>query len=452
MPTPYSNFSTPDDPNAPPTSGPGQGAPANAVWDPVQQRWVGSSTANNGGAPSGAGGPMPGPQPRPPGSTWSMGDKQFVPASTAMSTGYASPYGQVSGSNTIDGSAPTEGRVSGFDGKTVSGGAWGGYVGTNVRNPDGTITLDPTMNGTTADISRFEEMAAEAANRTSYKNDYTQANNDALYGEAARQGQGNGIALARNIAMGADDGSRALGNSMLNQGLQTQQAAAMSRRGGSLAQAAAMHQQRNGAGAYMQQGHNQMLALQADQMANARREYSEMATTQRNGDATVEGLHASQTKHQLDNDVKQANLNLDASLGYNGMAQNVDKSSQDAALKAHEISVGIDAAASTRANQQANRDLQTTGAIVGAVGAGAAHVGGMLNDGNDPNNPNKKYTGSDERMKTNARPMGLAAVASRWAALGGGAPAYGRSFDAERVQTTKPMNLGAAAAARMGMR
>lgn len=404
MPTPYSNFSTPDNPNAPPSQGAGQGAPANAVWDPVQQRWVGASQ-----------GPVPGETPRPPGTTWDMHNKQFVPASTGKSTGYAGAYNSPTGSSDLNGGTGSEGRVGQTIGGDYGGASWGGYSGTNVMNPDGTISYDASLNGATADIERMQGLGAAAANQKAYQIDYAQANQDALMGAQARQGQQDAIGLARSVAMGGGTPARDLGRQMLQQGVNTQQAAALSTRGGSLAQAAAMRQQQQGQAAYMQAGENQMGALRADEMAAARQQMLGMSTQQRGQDAQAQGLNQGQAINQMNQEIAQRDLNQQGQLGYEQMGQSVDKSAQDAALKSHEMKAGIDAAAALRGQRQADRDLKDLGAGMSAAGAGFAAAAPTKNT--DPNDPYaetwKKYNGSDERMKQGARPLGLSGAYAR---------------------------------------
>lgn len=391
------------------------GAPANAVWDPVQKRWVGGASGA-GGPGSGVGGPMPGPTARPAGSTWDPDQQAFVPESTGMSNAQAPGYGGNGQAGTMDGSAPTEGRVGGYDPNVGSTGAWGGYVGTMVRNPDGTVTMDGSQNGTTADINRFQGLGHMAAMTPAYQIDYGQANQDAAMGADARQGQQYAIDGARSAANGDPSVARNLGWDMLRQGAQTQQAAAASTRGGSLAEAAAMHQQQGGQAAYMQQGNNAMGALRADEMATGRQQYAQMAGAQRAGDATAQGLHQQQAIGQMGQELGQRQLNQTGQMGYEGMAQNVDKASQDAALKQHEMDSGIDAAASMRATNSANRDQQQNAALIASGGTIAAGVSKQFADPaqNDPNHPGSRYDGSDERMKRNVQPMSLAECAARW--------------------------------------
>lgn len=384
--------------------GVGQSAPANATWDPVNKRWTGSST-----------GPTPGPSSRPANSTWDMGNQGWAQASTAPSNAYAAPYGAPTGSSDLNGGQGTEGRVGSYDPHVGSGADWGGYVGTNVRNPDGTMTFDPTQSGVQADINRFQGLGKAAANQAAYQNDYTQANQDAAMGAQDRAGQDGALAMARDVAMGGSTPAQQLQRNMMQQGVQAQQATALSTRGGSLAQAAAMRQQQGSQGAFMQQGNNQLQALRADEMANARNQYATIAGQSRAGDATAQGLHQQQATSQMQNEVGQRKLNQAGQLGYEAMGQNVDKSSQDAALKNHEMDSGIDATAALRASASAERDAQTVGAIAGATGSAFAKFGSGGNSYPDPSSDDRRKrdlenTTSDARAKTGVR--SLASVAA----------------------------------------
>lgn len=356
-------------------------------------------------------------QPNPGnGDVWDPVSKQWVPGASNAVT---ATYGGNGQAGTMDGSAATPGRVGGYDPNVGSTMPWGGYAGTVVQNPDGTTTFDGSKNGTTADINRFQGLGAAAANRQAYQIDYGQANQDAAMAGDARNGQQAAFNLAASAANGDPTVARNLGWSMLSQGAQTQQAAAASTRGGALAQAAAMRQQQAGQGAYMQQGYNSMAALRADEMAAGRSSMAQAAGAMRAGDATAQGLHGAQAIGQMNQEIGQRGLNQAGQMGYEGMAQNVDKSSQDAALKNHEMDAGIDAAASIRATNSANRDQQQNAAL---IAAGGTLLTGATQGGNspanpaqpaasDPNHPGGTYDGSDYRMKQAARPMNLAAAA-----------------------------------------
>lgn len=337
-----------------------------------------------------------------------------------------------SGNNpTSDGANPTDGKVATFGNGTM-GATWGGYGGTMVNG-----VYHPELNGANADIGRMQGLGAAAANRSAYVNNYAQANQDAEYGRQDRKQQGMAANLSRDVALNGDAQSQALGQRMLQQGVQTQQAAALSARGGALAQAAAMRQQQNGQGAFMQQGQNSLAAQRADDMAAGRSQYMQDLTQMRQQDAQVQGLHQSQAIHQAGNEIDQRDLNQQGQMGYEQMGQNVSKAAGSAQLGGYEIDAGIDAAAAARANASANRNQQTTGALMGTGGAFVASVGGAIPNsggtskptgaspgyynadgtpisgaggGFDPDHPG---TTSDERAKRNVRGLAAASVARK---------------------------------------
>lgn len=341
-----------------------------------------------------------------------MNNKQFVPASTAATSGTTSINGaQAHGDATSEGRVEVSGAEDGYN----AGGSWGGYSGTMVRNPDGTLTLDSTMNGRAADVDRLRGLGAAAANRGAVNTNYSLANRDASRGLSDREKQKDAANLSLETARYGDAQSMGLGRNMLAQGAQAQQAAALSTRGGSLAAAAAMRQQQNGQGAFMQQGNNALLAQQADDMASGRSAYMRDMTAIRAGDAEAERLHTNQGIGQMNNELDQRELGQRGQLGYEEMGQNVNKSALDASLKNEEMKVGIDAAASLRNQRQADRDL--------AFGAAAAQTGGTLIAGasgladskeegkKKPDPYSEAISTSDYRSKQGVRSLASAAAA-----------------------------------------
>jgi hypothetical protein len=391
------NFTIPD------TGGGGQQAQA-PYWDPQKQQWVHPPAAYD---PLGGSNPVD-----------AYGNAAYSSATKDPTTTGGANVGGNYDPNT---NGATAGRVVADSSATGgnTGAAWGGYTGTMVKGPDGSLHYDEGLSGRAADVSRFRGLGAAAAGRAAYQTDYSQANQDAALGASARQGQSNAMALSRDVAMGGNTASQNLARTMLQQGAQAQQAVALSARGGSLAQAAALRHQQNGQAAYMQQGNNQMRALQADEMAAGRSQYAAAAAAQRAQDATAQGLHQQQAIGQMGNELGQRDLNQQGQMGYEGMAQNVNKSAQDAALKSREIGVGIDAAASLRGQRQADRDLQTAGAVAGTAGTVVAGIGNSLGDdtsGQEPTGRRKRDDEnfySDERTKVGVRSLASAAAARK---------------------------------------
>lgn len=253
------------------------------------------------------------------------------------------------------------------EGKVQEDTAWGGYATTVHRDENGNFYTSPMESGRQEDVDRYQGMAAAAAAREAYKNNYGLANG---YGDAAlrmRNGQTDAGNLYRDAALGRNSQAQALGQNMLAQGLNAQQAGAMSTRGGSLAQAAAMRSQQAGQGAFMQRGNAQLQALQAQEMASGRAGYMGAMSAARAGDQTAQGLHQQQSLAQMQNEMHQRELNQKAQQGYEGLAFDVNKQSQNANLTNQEINSGVqNTIAGINAADKA-RDMRLAGAGVGAV-------------------------------------------------------------------------------------
>lgn len=352
------------------------------------------------------------------GSTWDPVAQRWVPSDGSLdSNANANPNG--SDPRVMGGGAPTAGRVaaSSADRGSNTGSAWGGYTGTMVRGPDGNVYYDQGQSGRQADVDRLRGLGETAANRQAYQNDYGQANSDAAMGAQSRGNQDYGAALARESALGINSQSQQLGQRMLAQGAQTQQAAAMSARGGSLAQMAASRQQQAGQGSYLQQGNTALRANLADEMAAGRSQYQQATTQMRQQDAQAQSLNQQQAISQMNNEVGQRELNQQGQMGYEGMAQNVNKAAQNAALQSQELQVGIDAAASARAQRQADRDLATAGAVAGTAGAlvgGLSRMGeggGEEKKSGDLDPYSRAISNSDYRSKRGVTSLAAAAAA-----------------------------------------
>lgn len=300
------------------------------------------------------------------------------------------------------------------------GGSYGGYNGTWVTNPDGTRTFDTSKSGRAASVGRARGLGAAAASQQAYQNDYGLAEIDAANGQQDRGQQTFAAGLARNTALNGDAQSQMLGRNMLQQGVQAQQAAAMSARGGSLAQAAAMQQQRAGQGAFMQQGTNALMAQRADDMAAGRQQYMQNMTQMRGLDAQAQALHQQQAIHQMGNELDQRQLGQQGQMGYEEMGQNINKSALDAALRNEEQGAGIDAAASLRGQQQADRNLGKIGDASQMGGTLMAGLSGIKDDSGGSSKPSGGggYSGgiyrddpySDERTKQGVRSLAHAAA------------------------------------------
>ena len=311
----------------------------------------------------------------------------------------------------------TLGKAYSFDGHNRGGtGAWGGYAGTFVDDGHGGTRYDAGLNGRQEAVDRARGLADAASKQSAYQIDYGQADKFAGLGQDSRGYEQGALELARQTARGENLQSQALGQGMLQQGLQAQQAGAASTRGGSLAAAAAMRQQASGAGSFMAQGQTQLDAQRAAEMATGRDMYQQQAGQMRAGDAQAQGLNQQQGISQMQQELGQRQLNQAGQLGYESQGQNVNNAANDAALKSAEMAQGIDSAASLRAQRQADRDVQTGAAVVGTLGAVGAKAADMYDSGggsksSDPDPYSTAVSNSDERGKTNIR--GLASVARR---------------------------------------
>lgn len=309
---------------------------------------------------------------------------KFTPYATGLDgdhrTGKASLVPSLGG----DPSGATGGRVA-------NDFAWGGYSSTAYVDEEGNLVNDQFANGRAADEARYQGMAAAAAKRDAYKNQYGAANAWNAAGTEMRGAQSDAAAMYRDAAYGRNSQAQALGQQMLAQGAQMQQAAALSTRGGAMAQAAALRRQQAGQGAYMQQGNAQLQALQAQEMAAGRAGYTSALGAQRAGDAQSQTLNQQQAIAQMQNEIQQRDLNQQAEQGYEDMAYDVNKAAQDANLGAQEADLGVyQTKASTEASEKA-RDMRLVGAGVSAVGT----MGGSV-------------MRSDVRSKGGIRPLGFA--------------------------------------------
>lgn len=160
------------------------------------------------------------------------------------------------------------------------------------------------------EVDRARNMAATAANRQAYQQDFGDYQNAMGQAGQAREGQADALAMQREAALGnAPSRAELLGRQMADQGLQSQMAMAASSRGGSLAQAAAMRNAQQGQGAYMQQAENQMAGLRAEEMSNARNAYMAGASGMRGQDMGAAQLGLQRTGMETQNEQFQRQLN-----------------------------------------------------------------------------------------------------------------------------------------------
>ena len=240
-----------------------------------------------------------------------------------------------------------------------------------------------------------------------------------VLGQMDQLGISEKLGLASETARGNNLQSMALGQGMLQQGLQAQQAGAASTRGGSLAAAAAMRQQAAGQGAYEAQGSTMLRAQQAAEMANGRDMYQQQAGAMRAGDAQAQGLDQSQAIQQMQNELQQRQLGQKGQMGYDSLGQDVNIGANNAALGQHEQNAGIEDKSMQRHQGKLDQGAGWVGdaaSVAGSFGGGVAGVSdgsvygkaGAAASGTPP-----PTTTSDSRAKSNIRGLASVAVARK---------------------------------------
>jgi len=228
--------------------------------------------------------------------------------------------------------------------------SWGGFAG---RPSDPNTPGDPGQgNGASQDVNRYRNLGVAAANRQAYQQNFDAANSDRNNAAYARLNQQDAVRLQQEAAYGqAPSAAQSLSRNMLDQSLQAQMAGAASARGGSLAQAAAMRGASQQAMGMQQQGMNQIGAMRAQEMAQARDAYTSASSQLRGQDYQSQALAQQQAGMQQQSELAQRQMNQQAQQNYEQMGWNT----QNAQLNADVQRYGIDQG--TR-NQQRDRDFK----------------------------------------------------------------------------------------------
>lgn len=306
------------------------------TWDPIQKRWVPQGQMPAGYDPAAGSRPV---------------DANGNPLN---SDAWANSGGQIVGGN------QTVGRVqSGPSNGGNIGQAWGGYSGTIVKNPDGTLRYDQGLSGRQADVDRLRGLADASANAQAPQINYGNANGDNMNGAMDRSREDDAIALAKGQANGGMTPARDTAWKTLHAGEQAQVAGAMSRRGGPLAQVSAMRTQQEGAAAYNQKGANQIAALRADEMEQGRNTLAGLAAQERSGDVASQYNNANQTINQGNIENAQRDLNQRGQMGFEEMGSKVNIAAQGQAVTQKEQEAGVASNNLANQNAQANQDLNT---------------------------------------------------------------------------------------------
>ena len=363
------------------------------------------------------------------GEKWDPNTNRWIPLGAPGNPKPSAPEGaggwsNLSNQNYGDGGAPKPvdgGEYNRYDtaGKVGSTGAYGGYTGRMVDDGNGGVKFDGTHSGRQDAVDHLSGLAGAAAAQQAYQNDYSQADKFAGLGQNARGYEQNALGLASETARGNNLQSMALGQGMLQQGLQAQQAGAASTRGGSLAAAAAMRQQAAGQGAYEAQGSTMLRAQQAAEMANGRDMYQQQAGAMRAGDAQAQGLDQSQAIQQMQNELQQRQLGQKGQMGYDSLAQDVNIGASNAALGQHEQNAGIEDKSMQRHQGKLDQGAGWVGDAASAAGSFGGGVAGV-SDGSVYGKAGAAASGtppptttSDSRAKSNIRGLASVAVARK---------------------------------------
>ena len=256
--------------------------------------------------------------------------------------------------------------------------AWGGFAG---RPPDPNNPNDLGMaNSAQQDVNRYRGLGQAAAQRQAYQANFDAANSDRNNAAYARLNQQDAVGLQQQAAYGnAPSAAQSLSRNMLDQSLQAQMAGAASARGGSLAQAAAMRGASQQAMGMQQQGMNQIGAMRAQEMAQARDAYMGASSQLRGQDYQAQALAQQQAGMQQQSELAQRGLNQQAQQNFEQMGWNT----QNAQLNADMNKYGVDQG--TR-NQQRDRDFKHdeawTDRLWNVAGSVIGGIGGMLSDEN----------------------------------------------------------------------
>jgi hypothetical protein len=187
---------------------------------------------------------------------------------------------------------------------------WGGQR----RLEDGSIDEDPTL--ANDEVRRLQNLGAIAANRRAPELADARAQSEFSYardniGQAAgeRANQQRAQSLMASAARGNQPSqAESLGQGMIDRSLNAQLSGAASARGGALGQAAAMRAAANNAASQRAEGTQQLSALRANEMAQAREAYMGSSTGIRGQDLQTANQRAGMANQQAD--IAKANATL----------------------------------------------------------------------------------------------------------------------------------------------
>lgn len=260
------------------------------------------------------------------------------------------------------------------EGRRNDGSSYAGYDTITHYGPNGEVTHEG-LGGAEDNVARLQGRGDERQKRGAW-----QVGNQETAG--SRQNQLNAMALLGDAANGAAPSqAENLQRNMVDQSINAQAAAANSARGGPTAQGSAARRAAFQGAQTMQQGGNDIAALRAKEMAEARGQFFGATTAGRGQDIQM-------AQAQADAEARQRALNDQAEQFYESTAHDVRKTQVNANLGFQSNSDQSAARDRALRNQEEQADWEKT-KDVASVG-----LGGLSGFG-----------GSDERMKYNIQPL-----------------------------------------------
>lgn len=279
--------------------------------------------------------------------------------------------------------------------RTPYTGGWHTSPGNPIPSPNDKAAYSAsqhfTPSGRQQDVERYRQMGQDAQGRGGINLNYggaedwfNKAQSDRTNAQVDRVFQNDALAKMRGAANGtAPSQAQLLGQNMIDRSLQAQMAGAAGARGGPLAQMAAQRQVANNAASFQAQGGQQLAAMRANEMADARNAYMQGASGIRAQDyqgaqqamgAAGQQAQMAQAQGQLTQQQRQ--LNQQAQMGYEGMAYDVNQNVFNAANNKAALAQQNSQFNKQMQQQQSQQNSQNTAAYVSS----AAMLAAMLSD------------------------------------------------------------------------
>ena len=290
------------------------------------------------------------------------------------------------------------------EGRRNDGSSYAGYDTITSYWPNGEVTHEG-LGGAEDNVARLQGRGDERQKRGAW-----QVANQETAG--SRQNQLNAMALLGDAANGsAPSQAENLQRNMVDQSINAQAAAANSMRGGPTAQGSAARRAAFQGAATMQQGGNDIAALRAKEMAEARGQFFGATTAGRGQDIQM-------AQAQADAEARQRALNDQAEQFYEGTAHDVRKTQVNANLGFQSEANNSAATDRKLRNQENQADWEKTKDIAG-IGLGG--VTGFSDERAKQDIRSLAY--SDERVKKSERLKGQAeGVGAMLKKMAGGGP------------------------------